>query len=154
MTAASTPTQSSKREREIDDAALMPPAQIFKREGNDAPPGVDPRKLLELHVQDTNDMWWAMPRDLSTNGMCRIPTPRAGYQLHVQDTNGMWWVCGGLLESRCSGENLKVLYVGDWDEARACYVIDFSTMRQRKIHTKCEYRIKIVEVLAKGAATE
>ena len=126
MTAASTPTQSSKREREIDDAALMPPAQIFKREGNDAPPGVDPRKLLELHVQDTNGMWLAMPRDLSDR----------------------------LLDSWRSGENLKVLYLGDWEGARACYVIDFATMRQRKFQPKCEYRIKIVEVLAKGAATK
>ena len=126
MTAASTPTQSCKREREMDDAALMPPTQIFKREGNDAPPGVDPRKLLELHVQDTNGMWLAMPRDLSDR----------------------------LLESWRSGENLKVFYLGDWEGARACYVIDFATMCQRKFHPKCEYRIKIVEVLAKGAATE
>ena len=126
MTAASTPTQSCKRERGIDDAALMPPTQIFKREGNDAPPGVDPRKLLELHVQDTNGMWLAMPRDLSDR----------------------------LLDSWRSGENLKVLYLGDWEGARACYVIDFATMRQRKFDTKCEYRIKIVEVLAKGAATK
>ena len=109
---------SSKRQREMDDAALLPPTQIFKREGNDAPPGVDPRKLLELHVQDTNGMWLAMPRDLSDR----------------------------LLDSWRSGENLKVLYLGDWEGARACYVIDFATMRQRNCNTKCEYRIKIVEV--------
>ena len=130
MTAASTPTQSCKRERGMDDApliaTLMPPTQIFKREVNDAPPGVDPRKLLELHVQDTNGMWLAMPRDLSDR----------------------------LLESWRSGENLKVVYLGDWEGARACYVIDFATMCQRKFQPKCEYRIKIVEVLAKGAATE
>ena len=126
MTAASTPTQSWKREREMDDAALMPPTQILKREGNDAPPGVDPRKLLELHVQDTNGMWLEMRRDLSDR----------------------------LLDSWRSGGNLTVLYLGDWEGARACYVIDFATMRQRKFDTKCEYRIKIVEVLAKGAATE
>ena len=130
MTAASTATQSSKREREMDDAALMPPTQIFKREGNDVPLGVDPRKLLELHVQDTNGMWRAMPRVLSDR----------------------------LLESWCSGENLKVVYVGDWEGARACYVIDFATMRQRKFDTKCgtprEDRIKIVKVVGKGAATE
>ena len=67
MKAASTPTPSLKREREseMDDAAGMPPKQIFKREENDAPPGVDPRKLLELHVQDTNSMWLEMRRDLS-----------------------------------------------------------------------------------------
>ena len=65
MTAASSPIQSLKREHETDDAAGMPPKQIFKREGNDAPPGVDPRKLLELHVQDTNGMWVVMQRDLS-----------------------------------------------------------------------------------------
>ena len=126
MTAASTPIQSLKREHEMDDAAGMPPKQIFKREGNDAPPGVDPRKPLELHVQDPNGMWFAMPRDLSDR----------------------------LLDSWRSGENLKVLYLGDWEGARACYVIDFATMRQRKFQPKCEYRIKIVEVLAKGAATE
>ena len=126
MTAASTPTESSKRKREMDGAALMPPTQIFKSEGNDAPPGVDPRKLLELHVQDTNGMWLALPRDLSDR----------------------------LLDSWRSGENLKVLYLGDWEGAGACYVIDFATMRQRKFDTKCEYRIKIVEVLAKGTATE
>ena len=132
MTAASTPTQSCKRERGMDDApliaTLMPPTQIFKRnrEGNDASPGVDPRKLLELHVQDTNGMWLVMPRNLSDR----------------------------LLESWRSGENLKVVYLGDWEGARACYVIDFATMCQRKFQPKCEYRIKIVEVLAKGAATE
>ena len=130
MTAASTPTQSCKRERGMDDApliaALMPPTQIFKREVNDAPPGVDPRKLLELHVQDTNGMWLAMPRDLSDR----------------------------LLDSWRSGENLKVLYLGDSEGARACYVIDFATMRQRKFQNNYEYRIKIVEVMAKGAATE
>ena len=124
MTAASTPIQSLKREHEMDDAAGMPPKQIFKRDGNDAPPGVDPRKLLELHVQDTNGMWFAMPRDLSDR----------------------------LLEGWRSGENLKVLYVGDWEGARACYVIDFATMRQRKFGTQCEYRIN--EVLGKGVATE
>ena len=126
MTAASTPIQSLKREHEMDDAAGMPPKQIFKREGNDAPPGVDPRKLLELHVQDPNGMWFAMPRDLSDR----------------------------LLDSWRSGENLKVLYLGDWEGARACYVIDFATMRQRKFDTKCEYPIKIFDVWAKGAATE
>ena len=130
MTAASTPTQSCKRERGMDDApliaTLMPPTQIFKREVNDAPPGVDSRKLLELHVQDTNGMWLAMPRDLSDR----------------------------LLESWCSGENLKVVYLWDWEGAPACYVIDFATMRQRNTHTNCEHRIKIVEVMAKGAATE
>ena len=126
MTAASTPTESSKRKREMDDAALMPPTKIFKRGENDAPPGVDSRKLLELHVQDTNGMWLALPRDLSDR----------------------------LLDSWRSGENLKVLYLGDWEGARACYVIDFATMRQRKFDTKCEYRIKTVEVLAKGTATE
>ena len=126
MTAASTPTESSKREREMDDAALMPPTQILKREGNDAPPGVDPRKLLELHVQDTNGMWLALPRDLSDR----------------------------LLDSWRSGENLKVLYLGDWEGARACYVIDFATMCQRKFGTECESPIKILDVWAKGAATE
>ena len=109
---------SSKRQREMDDAALLPPTQIFKREGNDAPPGVDSRKQLELHVQDTNGMWLEMRRDLSDR----------------------------LLDSWRSGENLKVLYLGDWEGARACYVIDFATMRQRNCNTKCEYRIKIVEV--------
>ena len=108
MTAASTPTQSCKRQRKIDDAPLI------------AAPGADPRKLLELHVQDTNGMWLAMPRDLSDR----------------------------LLDSWRSGENLKVLYLGDWEGARACYVIDFATMRQRNTHTNCEHRIKIVEVLA------
>ena len=109
---------SSKRQREMDDAALLPPTQIFKREGNDAPPGVDSRKQLELHVQDTNGMWLEMRRDLSDR----------------------------LLDSWRSGENLKVLYLGDWEGARACYAIDFATMRQHKFHPRCEYRIKIVEV--------
>ena len=104
----------------------MPPTQILKRGENDAPPGVDSRKQLELHVQDTNGMWLAMPRDLSDR----------------------------LLDSWRSGENLKVLYFGDSEEARACYVIDFATMRQRKFETKCEYPIKICDVWAKGAATE
>ena len=126
MTAASTPTQSCKRELGSDDAALMPPTQILKRGENDAPPGVDLRKFLELHVQDTNGMWLAMPRDLSDR----------------------------LLDSWRSGENLKVLYLGDWEGARACYVIDFATMRQRKFQPKCEYRIKIVKVVAKGAGTD
>ena len=128
MAAGSNPTQSLKREREMDDGALMPPTQISKRnhEGNDASPGVEPRKLLELHVKNTNGMWWPMPRDLSDR----------------------------LLDSWRSEEKLKTLYVGDWDGARACYVIDFATMRQRKFDTKCEYPIKICEVWAKGAATE
>ena len=126
MTAASSPIQSLKREHETDDAAGMPPKQIFKRDGNDAPPGVDPRKLLELHVQDPNGMWCAMPRDLSDR----------------------------LLDSWRSGENLKVLYFVDSEGARACYVIDFATMRHRRFDSKCEYRIKIVEFTAKGAATE
>ena len=126
MTAANTPTQNWQRERGMDDAALMPPTKIFKRGENDAPPGVDSRKLLELHVQDTNGMWWEMPRDLSDR----------------------------LLESWCSGENLKVVYLWDWEGAPACYVIDFATMRQRKFQNNYEYRIKIVEVMAKGAATE
>ena len=126
MTAASTPTQGCKRELGSDDAAPMPPTQILKRGENDAPPGVDLRKFLELHVQDTNGMWWPMPLDLSDR----------------------------LLEGWCSGETLPVLYAGDWEGARACYVIDFATMRQRKFQPKCEYRIKIVEVLAKGAATK
>ena len=140
MTAASTPTQGCKRELGSDDAAPMPPTQILKRGENDAPPGVDLRKFLELHVQDTNGMWWPIPLDLSDR----------------------------LLEGWRSGENLKVLYVGDWEGARAgshvrpdgeetsrnVYIIDFATMRQRKFQPKCEYRIKIVEVLAKGAATE
>ena len=112
MAAGSNPTQSLKREREMDDGALMPPTHISKRnhEGNDASPGVEPRKLLELHVKDTNGMWWPMPRDLSDR----------------------------LLDSWRSGENLKVLYLGDWEEARACYVIDFATMRHRRFDSKCE----------------
>ena len=126
MTAASTPTQGCKRELGSDDAAPMPPTQILKRGENDAPPGVDLRKFLELHVQDTNGMWWPMPLDLSDR----------------------------LLEGWCSGETYPVLYVGDWEGARACYAIDFATMRQHKFHPRCEYRIKIVEVLGKGVATE
>ena len=126
MTAANTPTQNWQREREMDDAAQMPPTKIFKRGENDAPPGVDSRKQLELHVQDTNGMWLEMRRDLSDR----------------------------LLDSWRSGENLKVLYLGDSEGARACYVIDFATMRQRKFDTKCEYPIKIFDVWAKGAATE
>ena len=88
----------------------------------------------------TNGMWWAMPRDLSDR----------------------------LLEGWRSGENLKVLYVGDREGVRAgsyvrpdgeetsfnVYSIDFATTRQRNTHTNCEHRIKIVEVLAIGAATE
>ena len=126
MTAASTPTQGCKRELGSDDAAPMPPTQILKRGENDAPPGVDLRKFLELHVQDTNGMWWPMPLDLSDR----------------------------LLEGWCSGETYPVLYVGDWEGARACYRIDFARMRRRNSLTKCEDRIKIVEVVAKGAATE
>ena len=128
MAAGSNPTQSLKREREMDDGALMPPTQISKRnhEGNDASPGVEPRKLLELHVKDTNGMWWPMPLDLSDR----------------------------LLEGWCSGETYPVLYVGDWEGARACYRIDFARMRRRNSLTKCEDRIKIVKVVGKGAATE
>ena len=126
MTAASTPTQGCKRELGSDDAAPMPPTQILKRGENDAPPGVDLRKFLELHVQDTNGMWWPMPLDLSDR----------------------------LLEGWCSGETYPVLYVGDWEGARACYRIDFARMRRRNSLTKCEDRIKIVKVVAKGAATE
>ena len=88
----------------------------------------------------TNGMWWAMPRDLSDR----------------------------LLEGWRSGENLKVLYVGDREGVRAgsyvrpdgeetsfnVYSIDFATMRQRNTHTNCEHRIKIAEVLAIGAAIE
>ena len=126
MTAASTPTQGCKRELGSDDAAPMPPTQILKRGENDAPPGVDLRKFLELYVQDTNGMWWPMPLDLSDR----------------------------LLEGWCSGETYPVLYVGDWEGARACYRIDFARMRRRNSLTKCEDRIKIVKVMAKGAATE
>ena len=126
MTAASTPTQGCKRELGSDDAAPMPPTQILKRGENDAPPGVDLRKFLELHVQDTNGMWWPMPLDLSDR----------------------------LLEGWCSGETIPVLYVGDWEGARACYRIDFARMRRRNSLTKCEDRIKIVKVVGKGAATE
>ena len=126
MTAASTPTQGCKRELGSDDAAPMPPTQILKRGENDAPPGVDLRKFLELHVQDTNGMWWPMPLDLSDR----------------------------LLEGWCSGETYPVLYVGDWEGARACYRIDFARMRRRNGLTKCEDRIKIVKVVGKGAATE
>ena len=55
MTAASTPSTYGrcKRKRKMDDAPLI------------AAPGADPRKLLELHVQDTNGMWLVMPRNLS-----------------------------------------------------------------------------------------
>ena len=81
---------------------------------------------VELHVQDTNSMWLEMRRDLSDR----------------------------LLDSWRKGENLKVLYLGDWEGARACYVIDFATMCQRKFGTECEYPIKIFDVWAKGAATE
>ena len=126
MTAASTPTQGCKRELGSDDAAPMPPTQILKRGENDAPPGVHLRKFLELHVQDTNGMWWPMPLDLSDR----------------------------LLEGWCSGETYPVLYVGDWEGARACYRIDFARMRRRNSLTKCEDRIKIVKVVGKGAATE
>ena len=140
MTAATTPTQGCKRELGSDDAAPMPPTQILKRGENDAPPGVDLRKFLELHVQDTNGMWWPMPLDLSDR----------------------------LLEGWCSGETYPVLYVGDWEGVRAgsyvrpdgeetsfnVYSIDVATTRQRNTHTNCEHRIKIVEVLAIGAATE
>ena len=126
MTAASTPTQGCKRELGSDDAAPMPPTQILKRGENDAPPGVDLRKFLELHVQDTNGMWWPMPLDLSDR----------------------------LLEGWCSGETYPFLYVGDWEGARACYRIDFARMRRRNSLTKCEDRIKIVKVVGKGAATE
>ena len=126
MTAASTPTQGCKRELGSDDAAPMPPTQILTRGENDAPPGVDLRKFLELHVQDTNGMWWPMPLDLSDR----------------------------LLEGWCSGETIPVLYVGDWEGARACYRIDFARMRRRNSLTKCEDRIKIVKVVGKGAATE
>ena len=38
--------------------------------------------------------------------------------------------------------------------APACYMIDFVTMRQRKIQSKRAYLIKFVEVVAKGADAE
>ena len=120
MTAASTPTQSCKRELGSDDAALMPPTQILKRGENDAPLGVHSRKLLELHVEDSNGMWWEIPRELSLR----------------------------LLDIWRSETNLKVVYLWDWEGAPACYMIDFVTMRQRKIQDNREYRIKIVEVMA------
>ena len=124
MTAPSNPSpdpvRRCKRKRKIDDAPCGDAS-----ESAIAAPGADPGKLLELHVQVANGMWFVMPRKLSDH----------------------------LLESWRSGENLKVLYLGDWEGARACYAIDFATMRQHKFHPRCEYRIKIVEVLATGVAT-
>ena len=117
MTAPSNPSpdpvRRCKRKRKIDDAPCGDAS-----ESAIAAPGADFRCPLELHVEDTNGMWFVMPRNLSDR----------------------------LLESWRSGENLKVLYLGDWEGARACYAIDFATMRQRNCNTKCEYRIKIVEV--------
>ena len=119
MTAPSNPSpdpvRRCKRKRKIDDAPCGDASASAI-----AAPGADPGKLLELHVQVANGMWFVMPRKLSDH----------------------------LLESWRSGENLKVLYLGDWEGARACYAIDFATMRQHKFHPRCEYRIKIVEVLA------
>ena len=111
---------------EVDDPALMRPTKILKRGENDAPLGVHSRKLLELHVEDSNGMWWEIPRELSLR----------------------------LLDSWRSETNLKVVYLWDWEGAPACYMIDFVTMRQRKIQGNREYRIKIVEVMEKGADTE
>ena len=110
----------------VDDPALMRPPKILKRGENDAPPGVHSRKLLELHVEDSNGMWWEIPRELSLR----------------------------LLDIWRSETNLKVVYLWDWEGAPACYMIDFVTMRQRKIQDNREYRIKIVEVMAKCADTE
>ena len=125
MTAPSNPSpdpvRRCKRKRKIDDAPCGDAS-----ESAIAAPGADPGKLLELHVQVANGMWFVMPRKLSDH----------------------------LLESWRSGENLKMRHLGDWEGARACYRIDFARMRRRNRLTKCEDRIKIVKVVGKGAATE
>ena len=110
-----------------------------------APPGVDPAMLLqprqgklEIHVKFNNNMWWAMPHDLSD----------------------------GLLEL-LRNEEKEVSYVWDWQGTRAGswkpdgeetsynrYMIDFAAMRQRNIDNDRIRAMNIVEVLASGSATE
>ena len=110
-----------------------------------APPGVDPGMLLqprqgklEIHVKFNNNMWWAMPHELSD----------------------------GLLQHLHRG-NDPAFYVWDWQGERAGsyqengeetnynrYRVDFAAMCQRNIDNDRTRTIKIVEVLALGAATE
>ena len=87
---------------------------------------------FEIHVKFNNQMWWAMPRDLSD----------------------------ALLELWREGEN-NVSYVWDWGETRPGsyktpdgeetpynrYTIDFATMEQRNSDRTSIRAIKIVQVL-------
>ena len=87
---------------------------------------------FEIHVKFNNQMWWAMPRDLSD----------------------------GLLGLWREGEN-NVSYVWDWGGTRPGsyktpdgeetpynrYTIDFATMQQRNSDRTSIRAIKIVQVL-------
>ena len=87
---------------------------------------------FEIHVEMNNQMWWAMPRDLSD----------------------------GLLRLWRNGEN-NVAYVWDWEGTRPGsyltpdgeqtaynrYTIDFTTMQQRNSDRPRVRAIKIVRVV-------
>ena len=85
-------------------------------------------RQLEIHVEFKNDMWWAMPHELSD----------------------------GLLEQWLSGAQ-QVAFIWDWQNARRGsyqpngaetsinqYIIDLATMRQRNIDNDRTRSIKLV----------
>ena len=85
----------------------------------------------EIHVEFNNDMWWAMPHDLSEA------------ILHQ-------WTHGAQ----------RVSYVWDWEDTRTGsykpngadtsinrYIIDFDTMHQRNLDSNRSRKVKVVCVL-------
>ena len=93
---------------------------------------------LEIHVSFNNDMWWAMPHELS-------------------DPILQQWTHGAQ----------QVSFIWDWKAARKGsyqpdgaetsinrYIIDFDTMYQRNTDNNRMRKVKIVEVIQQGNATE
>ena len=93
---------------------------------------------LEIHVSFNNDMWWAMPHELS-------------------DPILQQWTHGAQ----------QVSFIWDWKAARKGsyqpdgaetsinrYIIDFDTMYQRNTDNDRMRQVKVVSVLRQGNATE
>ena len=90
---------------------------------------------LEIHVEFNNDMWWAMPHELSDSIL------------------GQW-----------TPETKQVSFIWDWQATRKGsykpngtdtsinrYIIDFDTMHQRNIDNDRTRRVKVVCVLRSPA---
>ena len=112
-----------------DDALAAPATELSLLQSN--PRTAPAAGRWEIQVEFKNNMWWAMPEDLSNS----------------------------ILEESRNGSQ-QVSFIWDWHNSRRGsyqingqettinrYVIDFTTMRQRNIDNDRTRRVKVVFIL-------